>query len=330
MSSEEDSPRPPTIPTAMFFERSTDGVRVKERPEFWTETTGRRMISTAAPNAWRPASARLRGLVGAGVEFLDYTSEFMWMDRTPAMCNADGREEVSVGLVLGAGTGAAQNDRELRLSRGDLYVIDFGRPVRSLVLCHHELAISLPRRAVAAAVGDVSRLGGTRLANDGVGALLSALMRATAEEATRLTPSEQASALTAASELALATLRAATGGESDFDQVAHGLYAAAGGIIERQCADPELTPEKVAAALGCSRASLYRLFAANGEGVAAAIWEARLTRARHMLSQPGQSDVTLAEIAYRCGFLDQSTFSRMFKRRYDMTPREAREAGRLS
>jgi AraC family transcriptional regulator, positive regulator of tynA and feaB len=34
----------------------------------------------------------------------------------------------------------------------------------------------------------------------------------------------------------------------------------------------------------------------------------------------------IAEIGFRCGFLDQSNFSRMFKRRYGVTPRDMREA----
>jgi transcriptional regulator GlxA family with amidase domain len=33
----------------------------------------------------------------------------------------------------------------------------------------------------------------------------------------------------------------------------------------------------------------------------------------------------ISEIAVRCGFLEQATFNRMFKRRYGLTPREARE-----
>ena len=49
--------------------------------------------------------------------------------------------------------------------------------------------------------------------------------------------------------------------------------------------------------------------------MAAALWVARLKRARRMLTEPSHRDLTVGAIAYRCGFSDQSTFSRMFKRR---------------
>ena len=50
----------------------------------------------------------------------------------------------------------------------------------------------------------------------------------------------------------------------------------------------------------------------------------RLDRAWGMLTAAGQAHLLVSEIAFRCGFLDQPTFNRMFKRRYGLTPREAR------
>jgi len=103
------------------------------------------------------------------------------------------------------------------------------------------------------------------------------------------------------------------------------FYRAARALIDRDCANPELTPELMARSLGCSRASLYRVFLRHGESVAAAIWATRLERARRMLASRGCLALNVSEIAFRSGFVDQSTFNRMFKRRYGLTPREARE-----
>jgi AraC-like DNA-binding protein len=52
----------------------------------------------------------------------------------------------------------------------------------------------------------------------------------------------------------------------------------------------------------------------------------RLQRAWKMITATAMTagPLPFSEIAFRSGFVDQSTFNRMFKRRYGITPREAR------
>jgi AraC-like DNA-binding protein len=242
----------------------------------------------------------------------------------------DRSEEVSIGMVLSSANGTDQSNSELSGGQGDLYVVDVGRPVASLVIDHHELAIFLPRQSVAEAIGgDASRLCGRRLPARGIGVLLAAHMRAIAAESTRLSSSELALATRTAGDLALATMQDAVGREADVDRSARGPYLAACSAIDEHCTDPSFSPARLATIVGASRAKLYRLFAAQGTSIATAIWQARLKRAHYMVSLPIHRDVPLGELAYRCGFLDHSTFSRMFKQRYGVTPRDLRE-GRIA
>ena len=44
-----------------------------------------------------------------------------------------------------------------------------------------------------------------------------------------------------------------------------------------------------------------------------------------MLTASAHLGLLVSDIAFRSGFVDPSTFSRMFRRRYGLTPREARE-----
>jgi AraC-like DNA-binding protein len=306
-------------------ELNTARVRPKERLDYWRETALRRMELQTVDGAGRPFQARIHRLAGKDVEFLDYSSDAIWLSRTQQKCDEDGIDEISVGLALATGTGAQQNGHDLLLRRDELYVIDFARPVRSLLANHHELAIMLPRRRVAEAIGaEVEALGGRRLALDGIGLLLGEHLRALAAHGARLTPEEQAVALSVAADLALATLKATLAVRLDPDRCAGEIYVIACSVIDYHCGDPMLTPAGVAGLAGCSRATLYRVMARHGEGVADEIWRARLARAWHLLTAAALRDLPLSEIAFRSGFLDPASFSRMFKRRYGLTPTELR------
>lgn len=109
---------------------------------------------------------------------------------------------------------------------------------------------------------------------------------------------------------------------------AEGLYEAARHYIADCCMHPELTPDRVAMAMGCSRASLYRAFVSHEESIGAAIWSARLERAYGMLVSAESIGMTIVDISLLCGFREITTFTRMFRRRYGTSPGKARDCRR--
>jgi AraC-like DNA-binding protein len=190
------------------------------------------------------------------------------------------------------------------------------------------MGIILSRRVVQDALGnDVSALAGRRVPTRGIGAILRSHMLNSLNEAPHFAPAERLVALQAAVDMALAALQAEALGMADVEQFAVGFYHAARELIDRDCGDVDLTPDALAHTLGCSRASLYRVIAARGETVSAVIWATRLDLAQRLLTSAAHAHLLVADIAFRCGFADQATFNRMFKRRYGMTPRDARESG---
>lgn len=103
-----------------------------------------------------------------------------------------------------------------------------------------------------------------------------------------------------------------------------GLLRSAKRYIDRNLRHPELTPERVAVAVRCSRSQLYRMFASEGVGVHEYIQEARLRQVCELLrSRPTDS---IGAVAGLCGFFEASSFSRLFRRRYGLSPRRWREA----
>jgi AraC-like DNA-binding protein len=310
-------------PAVSVFELSTDGVAAAERFDLWRDTALRRLDVEKVSGGSEDFNGRIRRFASANVEFVDHRTDPIWVNRSRTRCRMDGRGDISIALVLECENATIDNTRELTLNSGDLYTLDYSAPVRATRPKHRELALLLPRRKVTDLVGDdLSSLAGRRLPPGGIGALLGWHMLRSADAPDA--PDGCQKRIQAASEMALAALQTLARGRLDVDQMADGLFACAGVAIERHYADPALSPQSIAAMLGCSRASLYRLFARHGRSVAASIWSARLEQAQRMLTAAGCAHLRVGEIAFRCGFVNTSTFSHMFRRHYGLSPRELR------
>jgi AraC family transcriptional regulator, positive regulator of tynA and feaB len=81
-----------------------------------------------------------------------------------------------------------------------------------------------------------------------------------------------------------------------------------------------LTIERVAVAFGMSRRNLYNVFAHAGVTPHAFIQDARLGRARELLSDPGWDTTPIVRIAEQCGFNDAAHFTRAFHARHGAAP----------
>jgi AraC-like DNA-binding protein len=92
--------------------------------------------------------------------------------------------------------------------------------------------------------------------------------------------------------------------------------------IDGHLGNAQLGPDEIADAANLSRASLYRLFSAEG-GIRAVLLKRRLDEAlRLMLAD--KDERSLKEIVKRCGFGGTSQFSRAFRARFGVRPREYR------
>lgn len=82
--------------------------------------------------------------------------------------------------------------------------------------------------------------------------------------------------------------------------------------IEQLCRDAEI-----------SRTQLYAMFQREmGVGIAAYIREERLKRAKSLLQE---SDLPVAQVSVLCGIADYNYFSRLYKKRYGVSPHKSRK-----
>lgn len=94
-------------------------------------------------------------------------------------------------------------------------------------------------------------------------------------------------------------------------------------ILTRLC-EPGLNGDTVAAEVGMSRRALYYLFEAHGLTPSMVIRNIRLNHCKRLLEDPRHGNRKISAIALDYGFGNVYTFSRTFKQRYGVGPRECR------
>jgi AraC-like DNA-binding protein len=95
--------------------------------------------------------------------------------------------------------------------------------------------------------------------------------------------------------------------------------------IERHLRDPEMSVASIAAALNCSTRYLHKSFSAETETIAEYILNRRIEGCCEEIGQASASRGTIAELAYSWGFKSLSHFSKVFTRRYGMSPGQRRQ-----
>ncbi|MBK7233521.1 MAG: helix-turn-helix transcriptional regulator [Saprospiraceae bacterium] len=94
-------------------------------------------------------------------------------------------------------------------------------------------------------------------------------------------------------------------------------------FLLQHLSDPELNPDQLAKGLGFSRAQLHRkIKEVTGYSTSNYVRHLRIQIAQNMLKK---TNLSIAEIAYQCGFNEPSYFSSSFQKDLGMSPKEYRE-----
>lgn len=95
--------------------------------------------------------------------------------------------------------------------------------------------------------------------------------------------------------------------------------------IEENLGDPSLTPTRIATQFRITTRYLHHLFSGEEETVARYILRRRLEECARALASPSQRRRTITSIAFDHGFSSVTHFGRVFRNRYDLTPRDYRQ-----
>jgi AraC-like DNA-binding protein len=202
---------------------------------------------------------------------------------------------------------------------GDFTVTSTDNPIRVQVPKRgHACNLSLP--------ASWDRVGDTRL-EQVFGKLFSAgdwRHHGLAEYARHLLASPNALALPGASEKLRGVIALALDPRAKSEHQA-GLLAMIQNHVDVRFADPDLGPDRVAAAFDISVRYLHRLFSTSGSSFTEYLIEQRLARARLMLADPRCRERKILAVVYECGFRNINHFGLRFRVRFGLTPGEFRQ-----
>ncbi|MBB6376548.1 AraC-like DNA-binding protein [Pseudonocardia eucalypti] len=302
---------------------------VTDSPSTWARLITDNFISLSISDAGEAFRASLRRCdLGDSVRLTVVGTDRSRVVRTARGVRRDGCDDV---LLLAPILGPAlvrQEGGETAVSPGAVsvhvaerpYELVFDRPNRVVVL-------QAPRRIVPSGELVSAR---RRLEAGGTRGAMASVFRAFATEVVAVEPGlserEREELGHTAVELAVSVL--STSGPAPLGRRA--VVAAAKAFVGERLADPDLTPETVAAAQGVSLRYLQLAFAEAGSSPGAYIRIERLRRSRRLLADPRCAGLSVAQVAHRVGYRDVNAFIRAFKRECSDTPGGWRAARRAS
>ncbi|MGX7894653.1 helix-turn-helix domain-containing protein [Tsuneonella sp. HG222] len=238
---------------------------------------------------------------------------------------SSGRAAPSIQLVynISGASKTSMEGRRFTLEAGQFVLLDNTRFYQMEMDTEHEVVdLMMPQGWLEKYLPDPGVLLGRPLpAHEGWGAPLGALLDTMLTDLDRAPLPRPLIAEQVGHLLGLATgFPDAAGGTRHRGQLARQILRR----IESDFADPELSPESVAHALSISKRYLQALLAGSGTSFVQELNAARLDRASDLLADQRAAGLPVAEIAYRCGFLDAGYFARLFRKRFGITPREWR------
>jgi AraC-like DNA-binding protein len=100
-------------------------------------------------------------------------------------------------------------------------------------------------------------------------------------------------------------------------------------FIRQNAGDSALSVDSIASAFHCTKRYLHKLFADDDCTLSRFIWETRLERCGADLANRELATRSITEIAFAWGFVNSAHFSRVFRDRYGVTPRDYRSGQKV-
>jgi len=315
----------------MYFD--TGALQQRDRFPFFCEEIVRRFTGLDLDTEDRPGfHASIEGWSAGAVGVCFTNNTLLNTARTPKHVR-DGNDGLCL-MLLDRGVAHYQTafDGPLALAPGDAVLCDYAYPGSyNFAGASGAWAIKLPRAMIQRRLPNAMRLSGARLDSD---PMAKKLLFGYLKSARSIELSNSDRAGTYFGEHIVDLIALALGAEGDARSQAEERGArnarrvAILREIDRRSCEQGLTAAALALQLGVTPRYIHLLLEDTGKSFTHHVLEKRLEMAAALLRQPSARDRTIADIALESGFSDLSYFGRAFRRRYEGTPSDIRQAAR--
>ena len=312
------------VPNAVF---SLQEVQAKERYDLWRDSIS--CIFEADTNKdVRDESfvAQVDAhMFGSVMLARTETLEHDWQ-RTPSVMARDGMDHYMIQLFERGQMQWETSTGTTELPENGLVVFDLAQTVKTRTNDFTNLSLIIPREMLDGALKSQNDqhlrvLTGqepmVKLLHDHMISLKTLADRMSLKQAIEIAPATVG--------LAAACLNAAVDQEAPNQSagVAMAQLTVIRRFIEANLSEPDLSVDWIAKRVGASRSKLYQLFDSFG-GVGAYIRDRRLRRALLALTDERSKHRPIYDIALASGYTSDAAFSRAFRARYGISPRDVR------
>lgn len=302
---------------------STDQVAPKERIPYWKDLIwqllGRLRSEARSEGVFR---GRLAHCDAGDLKLCRLSASSHRVSRTPDLIRQDDRGFLKVVFQIEGNTWFEQAGRKTLLQPGEWSIYDTMKAYTVSNNCDIEqLVLLVPREKVLAAHLNPDELLVQRYdAQAGIGRLAGELMHRAFEEIESCSAESAETIGEAVAQLLRQSLMERAGRPTPLT-LREALRDRIRTYIQRNLRDPDLTLDRIAIALRCSKRNLHKAFSNDGATISDSIWRLRLEHCRHDLAAPACAWKSITEIAFSWGFSSATHFSKAFREAYGVSPK---------
>lgn len=313
-----------------MYSWSTDHLPAADRFAHWREERGKVASGVTIeldPGKRAKFQGRMSALPVGGATLVEMQASAYHVSRTEADIARVPGDALVVSEQMRGGGALIAGGREFIVTPGTIATCRSDLPYVNIPARQPGFecrVIAIPLKSQRALLGSSADLWLRPLdVTPGLPAMLASYFRAFVREAPHLSGVAADHAVTTLAQLVL-MVRGSSSGNEEIGRAAirEGQLQRVRDIVATSLDRADLSAPWVAAALGISERQLYRLFEPTGLSFARYVLACRLERACLVLKQ--YPALSVADVARRCGFDGVSTFYRVFRKAYGLSPADFR------
>jgi AraC family transcriptional activator of tynA and feaB len=302
---------------------TTDTVKPNDRFSFWREVVCQTVLNVSTEARPDRFWARISGRSFGDLRFAAFNSSSHDIVRSKEHLASAPADNYLISLQRKGQCQITQGSDAFLLNAGEIAIVDGQEPFRvTFPSTVSRILAVVPKKTLDARAPWLRKMRQRKLPMDSKFADLTRLHLLQLANGNQELADSEVSLLTDSlcNLLAVSFARESSAG----DWLPAPQLAAILAFCRQNLGNPDLSPHRVAAQFGMSVRTLHLRFERVGQTFSRWVIDNRLEASRIALRDPNQRETSISEIAYRWGFNDLSHFDKVFRARFDQTPRDWR------